>query len=106
MGKSNLLGAWGESLAANYLEKKRYRLVARGFRCRFGEIDLIVESKKYIVFVEVKLRRSAAFARAAEYWMSGLVTLAFSRSAARLPTGIMSLVSVTRTPTLRGSSNW
>lgn len=67
MGKSNLLGAWGESLAANYLEKKRYRLVARGFRCRFGEIDLIVESKKYIVFVEVKLRRSAAFARAAEY---------------------------------------
>ena len=66
MGKSNLLGAWGESLAANYLEKKRYRLVARGFRCRFGEIDLIVESKKYIVFVEVKLRRSAAFARAAE----------------------------------------
>ena len=67
MGKSNLLGAWGEALAANYLEKKRYRLVAQGFRCRFGEIDLIVKSKKYIVFVEVKLRRSDAFARAAEY---------------------------------------
>ena len=67
MGKSNILGAWGETLAAEYLQKKRYKLIARGFRSRFSEIDLIVQNKKYIVFVEVKLRRSASFARAADY---------------------------------------
>ena len=67
MGKSNILNAWGEALAAEYLLKKRYQLIARGFHSRFGEIDLIVRSKKYIVFVEVKLRRSTSFARAADY---------------------------------------
>lgn len=67
MGKSNLLGAWGEALAADYLQKKRYKILATGFRSRFGEIDLIASNRKYLVFVEVKLRRSASFARACEY---------------------------------------
>ena len=67
MGRSNLLGAWGENVAADYLLKKRYQLIARGFNCRYGEIDLIVKNRKYIVFVEVKLRKSAAFARAADF---------------------------------------
>ena len=67
MANANILGAWGEAIAAEYLQKKHYQLIARGFRCRFGEIDLIVKNRKYLVFVEVKLRRSAAFARAAEF---------------------------------------
>ena len=67
MGKTNLLGAWGETLAAEYLQKKRYKLIATGYRCRFGEIDLIVSNRKYLVFVEVKLRKSDAFAQAHEY---------------------------------------
>ena len=67
MGKSKLTGAWGEALAADYLRKKHYQLVAAGYRCRFGEIDLIVKDRKYLVFVEVKLRKSAAFANAFEY---------------------------------------
>ena len=67
MVNTNLLGAWGEAVAAEYLQKRRYQLIARGFRCRFGEIDLIVKNRKYLVFVEVKLRRSSAFANAAEY---------------------------------------
>ncbi len=67
MGKNNLAGAWGEVLAAEYLRKKHYQLVAAGYRCRFGEIDLIVQDRKYLVFVEVKLRKSAEFARAMEY---------------------------------------
>ena len=67
MVNTNILGAWGEAIAAEYLQKKHYQLIARGFRCRFGEIDLIVKNRKYLVFVEVKLRRSAAFARAAEF---------------------------------------
>ncbi len=67
MGYSKLLGAWGEATAAAYLQKKKYKLVAAGFRCRYGEIDLIVSDKKYLVFVEVKLRKSSKFAEAMEF---------------------------------------
>ncbi|MBQ8768985.1 MAG: YraN family protein [Oscillospiraceae bacterium] len=67
MEKSKIVGAWGEALAANYLKKKRYKLVACGYKCRFGEIDLIVKDRKHLVFVEVKLRRSGNFASAREY---------------------------------------
>ena len=67
MGRSNLLGGWGEALAAEYLRKKRYVIVASGWRCRFGEIDLIVKNKKYLAFVEVKLRKTDRFAGAMEY---------------------------------------
>ena len=67
MGRNNLAGAWGERVAAEYLRKKRYKLLASGYRCRFGEIDLIVCDRKFLVFVEVKLRKSAQFAKALEY---------------------------------------
>ena len=67
MGKNNLSGAWGEALAADYLRRKRYKLIASGYRCRYGEIDLIVCNRKYLVFVEVKLRKSAEFAQAREF---------------------------------------
>ena len=42
-------------------------MVAAGYRSRFGEIDLIVRDRKYLVFVEVKLRKSGDFAKALEY---------------------------------------
>ena len=67
MGKSDLLGGWGEALAAEYLRKKRYRIEAAGYSCKFGEIDLIVKNRKYLAFVEVKLRKSDRFASAMEY---------------------------------------
>ncbi len=67
MPGNNLLGPWGEALAAEYLRKKRYVLVACNYRCRFGEVDLIVENRTYVVFVEVKLRKSDRFAAAMEY---------------------------------------
>ncbi len=61
------MGAWGESLAAEYLQKKKYKLLATGYRCRFGEIDLIVSNKTHLVFVEVKLRKNNRFADAMEF---------------------------------------
>ena len=67
MGRSKLSGAWGEALAAEYLRKKHYKIVAAGFHSRFGEIDLIVADRKFLVFVEVKLRKTADFAKAMEY---------------------------------------
>ncbi len=67
MGKSNLLGAWGESVAADYLRSKRYRIIASNYRCRVGEIDLIAVNGEYMAFVEVKLRKNADFAQAREF---------------------------------------
>lgn len=67
MNSGKLRGAWGEALAAEYLRKKRYKLVAAGYSCKFGEIDLIVSDRKFLVFVEVKLRKSPDFAKAMEY---------------------------------------
>ena len=67
MGRNNLSGAWGEAIAAEFLRKKRYTLVAAGYRCKFGEVDLIVKNRKYLVFVEVKQRKSAKFAQAREF---------------------------------------
>lgn len=67
MSRVNLSGPWGEALAAEYLRKKHYQIVAAGYRSRFGEIDLIVKDKKFLVFVEVKLRKNEKFAKAREY---------------------------------------
>lgn len=67
MGRNNIVGAWGEMLAAEYLKKRKYKLLASGYRCRFGEIDLIVSDRKFLAFVEVKLRKSNKFADAMEF---------------------------------------
>ena len=67
MGRTRLDGAWGEALAAEYLRSKKYEIVAAGFQCRFGEIDLIAQNKTHLVFVEVKLRKNASFAAASEH---------------------------------------
>lgn len=64
---ANLLGPWGEAQAADYLRRKGYSLVAANYRCRFGEIDLIAQNRRYLVFVEVKLRKNADFAQAREF---------------------------------------
>lgn len=54
-------------VAAQYLRNKKYTILGAGYRCRFGEIDLIASNREYIVFVEVKLRKSDKFAQAAEF---------------------------------------
>lgn len=64
--ETTLLGRWGEAQVAEYLHKKGYRLIASGYRCRMGEIDLIARKGPYLAFVEVKLRRDAKFATARE----------------------------------------
>lgn len=57
-GDARLLGQWGEALAAEELRRRGWRILAHGYRCRFGEIDLIAANGKYISFTEVKLRKS------------------------------------------------
>ncbi len=61
------LGRFGEERAARYLRLRGYRIVETNFSCRSGEIDLIAQRGKYLVFVEVKLRKNADFAAAREF---------------------------------------
>ena len=54
-------GAQGEEIAASYLLSKKYEILQRNYRCRYGEIDIIARRKNVLVFVEVKARRTYAF---------------------------------------------
>jgi len=55
------LGRQGEEIAVNYLQKQGYEILARNFRCRYGELDIICRKNAVIVFVEVKTRRTDLF---------------------------------------------
>ncbi len=67
MKHTNLLGPWGEALAADYLRRHGYCVVAANFRTRVGEIDLIARKDGYLAFVEVKLRADASHGEAREF---------------------------------------
>ena len=65
--ENRLLGRWGEALAADWLRARGCRVLEANWRCRFGEIDLIVREGGFLCFVEVKLRKSAAYGQAGEF---------------------------------------
>lgn len=52
------IGRYGEQVAADYLKKQGYRILKRNYRAGKNEIDLIVDNKTELVFVEVKTRSS------------------------------------------------
>jgi putative endonuclease len=60
------LGKLGEDLAVQVLERLGYAILARRYRTRCGEIDIIAEDGQTVVFVEVKARANAEFGTAAE----------------------------------------
>ncbi len=63
----NSLGKLAELKACEFLEKKKYSLVDFNYSCRFGEIDLIVKNRKYLCFVEVKMRNVGSIATPKEF---------------------------------------
>ena len=58
-------GARAEQLAADFLKRNRLSLLHQNYRCRFGEIDLIMQDGATLVFVEVRLRSRSDFGGAA-----------------------------------------
>jgi putative endonuclease len=58
---SRQLGIDGEDAVAKWYEAQGYEIVARNWRCRDGELDLIVRAGRVYVFCEVKSRTSTAF---------------------------------------------
>lgn len=65
-GHNRVLGSRGEEAAARDYGAQGYRIVARNWRCRHGEVDLVVARGGTLVFCEVKTRRSERFGVPAE----------------------------------------
>ena len=61
----NRLGVDAEAMAATFLEARGLTIVARNYRCRLGEIDLVARDGGTTVFVEVRRRASSSFGGAA-----------------------------------------
>jgi putative endonuclease len=60
------LGKAGEDLAAAELERLGYAILARRYRTRYGEIDIVARERETLVFVEVKARAGGELGTAAE----------------------------------------
>ena len=60
------LGAWGEELAEQHLVAAGCQVLARNWRCREGELDLVVLDGTDLVFVEVKTRSGVGFGEPSE----------------------------------------
>lgn len=63
---NRVIGAIGEEIAVELFKQKGLVILARNFRCRFGEIDIIARDKETLVFIEVKTRKSLKWGRAEE----------------------------------------
>lgn len=66
MAAKDEVGRYGERFAAEWYSGRGYEIVARNWRVRAGEIDLIVARGEIVVFCEVKRRMSGAFGSGAE----------------------------------------
>lgn len=65
-GIKRILGFSGEKRAAKYLRGQGYEIVARNYRCPFGEVDIIAEKGETLAFVEVKTRTDDSFGSPSE----------------------------------------
>ena len=61
-----LRGRDAEDLALKYLQKQKLRQVDRNYRCKAGEIDLIMHDGENLIFVEVRHRKQSRYGSAAE----------------------------------------
>lgn len=65
MADTQHIGQQAEKQARDYLVKKGLQHIDSNYRCRYGEIDLIMQDKDIIVFIEVRFRKNSQFGGAA-----------------------------------------
>ena len=65
---SSLVGSTAEAFAQRYLEQQGLTFVTQNYRCRSGEIDIVMQDGQELVFVEVKFRSQQHFGRAVEFF--------------------------------------
>lgn len=66
MAHNQQLGAQGEALVGEFLESQGMRVLARNWRCKYGELDIIAEDAGTVVAVEVKTRNGVGYGHPAE----------------------------------------
>ena len=66
MAAKDELGRHGEQLAVDYLREQGYVVLSRNWRCRDGELDVVVTDRTRLVVVEVKTRSGIAFGAPAD----------------------------------------
>lgn len=106
MAVRQVLGSWGEDLAVEHLTAQGYEVLARNWRCRDGELDVVARRGDVLCFVEVKTRSGVGFGEPAEavtlQKLRRLRLVAGRYLSAQRPTGWSTLrfdvVAVLRTP--------
>lgn len=61
MYKRHTIGKEGEEITSQYLLENNYKIIERNFRCKQGEIDIVVKDKEELVFIEVKTRTNKQY---------------------------------------------
>ena len=59
--KAGSSGAWAEGAALKHLERRGLTLLTRNYRCKLGELDLVMDHDHTLVFVEVRLRNNVRY---------------------------------------------
>ena len=105
MDPRKALGHYGEELVARYLSGLGWGIIARNWRCEYGEVDIVARDGADLVVVEVKTRRGTGFGEAADAvgWDKALrlrrLALAASRELVDGPCGLrVDVVGVLRPP--------
>lgn len=66
MSYAGSIGKIGEEMVADFLKSKGYIITAMNYHSKFGEIDIVAESREYVLFVEVKTRKKGSMTTPAE----------------------------------------
>lgn len=64
---TSYIGDEGERAAAKYMQENGYSIIETNYHSKFGEIDIIAKNSEYVVFVEVKARKSTAYGSPCEF---------------------------------------
>ncbi len=55
------LGRYGEQRAVQYLQENGYKIISRNYYSRYGELDIVCQKQREIIFVEVKTRKTKLY---------------------------------------------